>query len=60
MCIRDSGAAMQTVDVQSIPYEEKIEATAVDDKISFQSTMLDNPIILLDMTVPDICLLYTS
>lgn len=48
------GAAMQTVDVQSIPYEEKIEATAVDDKISFQSTMLDNPIILLDMTVPDI------
>ncbi len=42
-----------TPEVSCIPYEADLEVTAIDDKISYQSVMLDNPVILLDMSVPD-------
>ncbi len=45
--------AWVTPEVSCIPYEADLEVTAIDDKISYQSVMLDNPVILLDMSVPD-------
>ena len=45
--------AWVTPEVSCIPYEADLEVTAIDDKISYQSVMLDNPVVLLDMSVPD-------